>query len=296
MKTPRVAFIGLGAMGEPMAGNLVQRGFAVTVVGHRRPDPVARLSTLGATVARSAREAVAGRDAVILMLPDSDQVDRVVTGADGILDAMQAGACLVDCSTSEPVRSRAIAEIAKRRGVAYVDAPVTRGVQGAKQAKLAFFVGGESSAVDSVRPLLDAMGDTIFRMGVAGSGHATKIIVQALSYGTVALVNEALMLGAAEGLELPRLQEALLAGAGSKALESFGPRIIERQYTPARVVVSDALRHMATASRMAEGAACPRFVHAAAQELLQLLAARGLAQSDLSSLAEIWSASAAEPK
>jgi 3-hydroxyisobutyrate dehydrogenase-like beta-hydroxyacid dehydrogenase len=291
MSTPRVAFIGLGAMGEPMAANLVQRGFAVTVVGHRRPDPVARLSALGATVAGSAREAVAGCDVAILMLPDSDQVDRVVAGADGILGALKAGACLVDCSTSDPARSRAIAVLAKQLGIAYVDAPVTRGVQGAKQAKLAFFVGGEPSAVAAARPLLDAMGDTIFLMGDAGSGHATKIIVQALSYGTVALVNEALMLGAAEGIPLPRLQEALLAGAGSKALESFGPRIMERAYAPARVVVSDALRHMATASRMAEGAACPRFVHAAAEELLQLLAARGLAQSDLSSLAEIWPAS-----
>jgi 2-hydroxy-3-oxopropionate reductase len=294
MKSPRVAFIGLGAMGEPMAGNLVQRGFAVTVVGHRRPEPLARLSAAGATVAGSAREAVAGCDAVILMLPDSDQVERVVTGPDGIMGAMQAGACLVDCSTSDPARSRAIAELARRQGVAYVDAPVTRGVQGAKQGKLAFFVGGDASAVASVRPLLDAMGDTIFLMGEAGSGHATKIIVQALSYSTVALVNEALMLGAAEGLHLPRLQEALLAGAGSKALESFGPRIIERQYAPARVVVNDARRHMAAAARMAEGAACPRFVHAAAEELLQLLAARGLAQADLSSLAEIWPAADAE--
>ena len=292
MKSPRVAFIGLGAMGEPMAANLVQRGFAVTVVGHRRPEPVARLTALGATASGSARAAVAGRDVVILMLPDSDQVDRVVTGADGILSAMPAGACLVDCSTSDPAHSRAIAESAQQRGIAYVDAPVTRGVQGAKQAKLAFFVGGAPAAVESVRPLLDAMGDTIFLMGDAGSGHATKIIVQALSYATVALVNEALMLGAAEGLELPRLQEALLAGAGSKALESFGPRIIGRQYMPARVVVNDALRHMATASRMAEGAACPRFVHAAAAELLQLLAARGLAKSDLSSLAEMWPESA----
>jgi len=148
MKSPRVAFIGLGAMGEPMAANLVQRGFAVTVVGHRRPEPVARLTALGATASGSARAAVAGRDVVILMLPDSDQVGRVVTGADGILGAMPAGACLVDCSTSDPAHSRAIAESAQQRGIAYVDAPVTRGVQGAKQAKLAFFVGGAPAAVE----------------------------------------------------------------------------------------------------------------------------------------------------
>lgn len=294
MSSQRVAFIGLGAMGEPMAGNLVQRGFAVTVLGHRRPDPVARLSAQGATVASSAAEAVSGCDVVILMLPGSDEVDRVVTGSGGILGAMRANACLVDCSTSDPVHSRAIAELAAQRGLDYVDAPVTRGVLGAKQAKLAFFVGGTLSAIESVRPLLDAMGDTILVMGKAGSGHATKIIVQALSYSTVALVNEALMLGEAGGIALPRLQEALLAGAGSKALESFGPQIIARQYAPARVVVSDACRHMATAARMAEEAACPRFVHAAAYEMLQLLSARGLAASDLSSLAEIWHAPKAE--
>lgn len=284
----RIVFVGLGAMGEPMAANLCRRGFAVTVVGHRRPEPAARLAELGATVAATPAAAAAACDVALLMLPDSAAVERVALGDGGLLAALPAGACLVDCTTSDPARSRAVAAAAAARGVAYVDAPVTRGVQGARQGKLAFFVGGEAADLARVQPVLEAMGDTFFHMGGAGAGHATKIIVQALSYSTVALVNEALLLGAVEGLELGRLQQALLAGAGSKALEAFGPRIAERQYTPPRVVLDDACAHLDAARRMAEGKGCARPVHAAAHELLLVLAARGLGRSDLAALAETW--------
>lgn len=288
--TTQIGFIGLGAMGEPMAGHLVRNGFRVAVAGHRRRDPVERLVALGAIEARSPSAAAAGADVVVLMLPGSDAIDRVTCGTDGVLAAMCSGSTLVDCSTADPARSRALAGMAAERGLGYVDAPVTRGVQGARDGKLAFFVGGDESTVAQVRPVLEAMGDTFFSMGAAGAGHATKIIVQSLSYATVALVNEALMLGAAEALPPARLQQALLAGAGSKALESFGPRILGRQFAPARVVVGDARTHMDAARRMAEGRGCPRAVHAAAHELLALLEARGLASSDLASLADLWPA------
>lgn len=289
--TPRIGFIGLGAMGEPMAAQLVRKGFAVTVAGHRRREPVQRLVALGAKEANAASSAAASADVVVLMLPGSDEIDRVVVGSNGVLGAMLPHATLVDCSTADPARSRALARAASERGVAYVDAPVTRGVQGARDGKLAFFIGGEANIVDAVQPVLSAMGDTFFHMGPAGAGHATKIIVQSLSYATVALVTEALMLGDAQELPLDRLQQALLAGAGSKALEAFGPRIAMRQYAPARVAVGDARSHMESAQRMAEGKDCARAVHAAASELLALLAARGFGASDLSSLAELWPSS-----
>jgi 2-hydroxy-3-oxopropionate reductase len=286
--TARVGFVGLGAMGEPMASQLVRRGFAVTVVGHRRREPVERLLALGAAEAATPGAVAANADAVVLMLPDSDAIERVIDGPDGVLASMRRGATLVDCSTADPERSRAVARKAVERGIAYVDAPVTRGVQGARDGKLAFFIGGDEAAIAKVRPVLEAMGDTFLPMGAAGAGHATKIIVQSLSYATVALVNEALMLGAADGLAPAQLQQALLAGAGSKALESFGPRIIGRQYAPARVVVGDACAHMDAARRMAEGKGCARVVHSAAHELLALLVARGLGKSDLAALADLW--------
>ena len=283
-----VAFVGLGAMGEPMATQLVRRGFAVSVVGHRRREPVERLVALGAKEAATAAAAAASADAVVLMLPGSDDIERVVLGEGNVLGAMRGGTTLVDCSTADAARSRAIARAASERGVAYVDAPVTRGVQGARDGKLAFFIGGDADAIERVRPLLAAMGDTFFLMGPAGAGHATKILVQSLSYATVALVSEALMLGDAQRLPLDTLQQALSAGAGSKALEAFGPRIAARQYAPARVKVGDARSHMDAAQRMAAASGCARDVHAAANAAFARLAERGMAASDIAALAELW--------
>ncbi len=290
----RVAFIGLGAMGEPMAGHLLKAGHEVTIVGHRRPEPVARLRELGAKVAATPQEAAAGCAAVVLMLPSSEEVRRVTLGPDGVASAMTAGACLVDCSTSDPAVTLAIAADLAARGIDMVDAPVTRGVQGARDGKLAFFVGGADAAVARIEPLLAAMGDTFLRMGPVGSGHVTKVLVQALSYGTVALVSEALLAGASRGIELPALQEALMAGAGSKALESFGPRIAARQLVPARVVVADAARHLDIALQLLHDAGLARPVHAAAAAMLEQVVARGHAGSDLAALRETWPAGATE--
>lgn len=290
----RVAFIGLGAMGEPMAGHLLKAGHEVTIVGHRRPEPVARLTALGAQTAATPQAAATGCAAVVLMLPSSEEVRRVVLGSDGVAAAMAGGTCLVDCSTSDPAVTREIAAELGARGIAMVDAPVTRGVQGARDGKLAFFVGGDDAIVARIQPLLAAMGDTFLRMGPVGAGHATKIVVQALSYSTVALVSEALLMGAAAGIELPALQQALLAGAGSKALESFGPRIAARQLAPARVVVADAVRHLDVALRMLHDAGLAHPVHAAAAQMLAQVAASGHARSDLAALRETWPASLGE--
>lgn len=286
--TSRIAFIGLGAMGEPMAVNLVRKGFAVTVVGHRRPDPVTRLAALGAAVAPDPGEATREADAAILMLPTSREVEAVIEGPHGLAHRLPRGALVIDCSTSDPASTVRLHALLAAAGADLVDAPVTRGVQGAQQGKLAFFVGGDDAAIDRARPILDAMGDTVFRMGPAGAGHATKIINQALSYSTVALVNEALMAGAASGLDLAELQKALMAGAGSKALESFGPRIAARQYASPRVRVGDACLHLDVLQRMAGERSLPMFVNAAAQETYRLLAALGHARDDIATLAETW--------
>lgn len=284
----RIAFFGLGNMGEPMASHLVRKGFGVTVTGHRRREPVERMVALGATEVREPGLAVRDADVVLLMLPGSDEVDALTLGPGGLLAAMRPGAVLLDCSTSDPVRSAAVASDGAKRGLRYVDAPVTRGVQGARDGKLAFFIGGDDGAVDVVQPLLAAMGDTFLRMGPAGAGHTTKILVQTLSYGTVALVNEALMLGSRAGLVASELQDALMAGAGSKALEAFGPRISGRQYQPARVAISDAQAHLAAGRRLANALGCERRVHDAASEAIAAIGRRGMDRSDIAALAELW--------
>ena len=281
----RIAFIGLGSMGEPMAGNLLKAGFQVTVVGNRRPDPVDRLVALGARSAPTPAQAAAGADIVFTVLPTSDQVEGAVLGADGLLAAMAPGSVLVDCTTARPDSTRKLAAALAERGVGMVDAGLTRGIAGAKQAKLAYFVGGSAADLAKVKPALDAMGDTVFHMGAVGTGHETKILSNALSYGTVALVAEVLKQGKDCGLNLPALQAALMTGAASKALEAFGPRIIAGETAPVRVSVRNVRHHLDVAETMAPGAlALLPVTHA----IYDRVAALGLEDADMAAIAQLW--------
>jgi 3-hydroxyisobutyrate dehydrogenase-like beta-hydroxyacid dehydrogenase len=286
----RIAFIGLGAMGEPMAANLLRHGFGVTVVGHRRPEPVERLRAKGAEVAGTPAKAGRRCGIVVLMLPSSREVEAVVADGGGLADALAAGGVVIDCSTSDPSSTQRLAAMLASRGSALVDAPVTRGMQGAKDGKLAFFVGCGDQEFERVKPALAAMGDTFYRMGGVGTGHATKILTNALSYGTVALVGETLMLADRLGLDLQRTQEALMAGAASKALESFGPRIIGRQYASPRVSIANARDHLEIARKLVPADEASLDVLSAARALYERVGALGHGASDMSSIAELWPA------
>ena len=283
----RIAFIGIGAMGEPMAANLLKKGLPVTVVRRSRPEPAARLQALGAKIAGTAAEAANGSDIVVLCLPGSREVEATV---DGLMMSLAAGAVVVDCSTSNPDGTRRLAARLAGRKVGMVDAGLTRGVQGAKQGTLAFFLGGEPAHIAQVMPALQAMGDTFIRLGPVGHGHTAKIISNVLSYGTVALVNEALMLGARSGVDPKTLFDALMQGAPSKALEAFGPRIVSGEYDPPRVTVDHACDDMLLAQELASGGTAPVFMLGVAQEVYRLLALRGHGARDISALGELWRA------
>jgi 3-hydroxyisobutyrate dehydrogenase-like beta-hydroxyacid dehydrogenase len=284
----RVAFIGIGAMGEPMAVNLVQKGFDLCVLRHRRAEPAARLAQLGACICTSVAETVAGCEAVVLSLPTSAEVEAIVAGAGGILAAAGTGTLVLDCTTSDPASTRRLGEQLARRDIALVDAGMTRGVAGAKQGKLAFFLGGEARHIERAMPVLTALGDTFVHVGPLGHGHTAKLISNVLSYATVALVNEAFMLGARSGLDLQRLAEALNQGAPSKALEAFGPRISAGVYEPARVTVEHVCDDMTMLQQLVAGTVSSVPVLGAAQELYRLLRMRGEGARDMSAIAELW--------
>jgi 2-hydroxy-3-oxopropionate reductase len=283
-----VAFIGLGAMGEPMAANLLKSGHIVNILSSRSPEPVARLRELGATVKDSPQEAAEGCPVAILALPTSVEVEDVVVGDQGLIDGLAAGSVVVDCTTGDPTVTRAVGEKLKAKGIGMVDAGLTRGVAGAKNAKLAYFVGGETEHIEKAKPVLEAMGDTFFVMGGVGAGHEAKIISNCLSYGTVALVNEALMLGRSFGQDLENLHEALMAGAMSKALEAFGPTIINGNFDTPRVSVKNANIHLDLISKLAGIEKKPLFVTTAAQDVYRLAASRGEDEKDMAVISEIW--------
>lgn len=286
----RVAFIGIGAMGEPMAANLLRKGFEVRVLRHRRPDPANRLAALGAKVCASVAEAAAGCEICVLSLPTSAEVEAVVGAEGGLLRSAASGSLVIDCSTSDPASTRRLGAQLASRDIALVDAGMTRGVAGAKQGNLAFFLGGTQADIERAMPVLQALGDTFVHMGPLGHGHSAKVISNVLSYGTVALVNEAFMLGAGCGLDLRKLQEALMQGAPSKALEAFGPRIVSGEYEPPRVTIEHVCDDMVMLQALAASTRSPIFMLGAAQELYRLLQSQGEGARDMSAIAELWRA------
>jgi len=277
-------------MGEPMAANLLKKKFSVTVLKHRRPEPAARLQALGASIAHTPAEAAASANIAILSLPTSREVETCVRGEQGLAHTLAAGSVIVDCSTSNPQSTRELAALLAERKIGLVDAGMTRGVAGAKSGTLAFFLGGEKAHIDKAMPALQAMGDTFLHLGPAGHGHTVKVISNVLSYGTVALVNEALMLAAKHGVDGKKTFDALMQGAPSKALEAFGPRIISGEYDPPRVTVDHVCEDMLLGQELATGAMAPVFMLGTAQEVYRLLAARGLGARDMSAVAELWRA------
>lgn len=284
----RVAFIGIGAMGEPMAGNLLKKGFAVTVMKHRRPEPAQRLAALGAQIADTPGAAAEGCEIVFLSLPSSNEVEAVVLGRDGIAARAASGTVVVDCSTSDPASTRRLAQALKEKGVSLVAAGMTRGIAGAKQGTLAFFTGGDEAAIRKAQPALDALGNTFIYFGPADHAHTAKLISNVLSYSTVALVNEALMLGGKSGVDLGILYKALSEGAPSKALEAFGSRMVAGEYDPARVTIDHVCDDMMMLQSLAAATAAPVFGMGAAQEVYRLAQSRALGSRDMSIIAEPW--------
>ena len=285
-----VGFVGLGAMGEPMVANLLKKGFTVGILQHRRPEPVDRLKAAGAKVYESAGAMAAAADVVVLSLPTSKEVEAVMLGVDGVIAHAKSGSVVIDCSTSDPPSTRKLGALLAQRRIGMVDAGMTRGVAGAKAGTLAFFLGGEQAHIDQAMPVLKGMGDTFVHLGPLSHGHTAKLISNVLSYGTVALVNEAFMLGARAGVDLKQLFDALMQGATSKALEAFGPRIVSGEYQPARVTVEHVCDDMVMLQTLAAGGAAPVFMLSAAQELFRLMQLRGEGQADMSKIAELWRA------
>ncbi len=223
----RIAFIGLGIMGLPMAVNLVRAGHDVT--GHNRsPGRTARFAEQGGTPADSVRAAVDGAEVVITMLPDSPDVEAV---ADDVLTA--GGALWIDMSTIAPATARAVAERAHRAGLRAVDAPVSGGEQGAVDGTLSIMVGGAAADVDAARPVLDVLGKTIVHVGPAGAGQTVKAANQLIVAGTIGLVAEALTMLRAQGVDLAPAVEVLSGGlAGSTVLDRKATAMLTHDFTP----------------------------------------------------------------
>jgi 3-hydroxyisobutyrate dehydrogenase len=219
----RVAFIGLGNMGAPMAQNLIKAGFNLTVFDLVK-EAVVQLVKSGATAAASASDAVNGADVVITMLPASKHVEGIYLGPEGLLTKIASKALVIDCSTIAADSARKVAHAAADRGLAMIDAPVSGGTGGAIAGTLTFIVGGESADLERARPLLEKMGKNIFHAGAAGAGQVAKIANNMLLGIAMAGTAEALALGVANGLDPKVLSEIISKSSGRTwAIELYNP-------------------------------------------------------------------------
>ncbi len=228
----RVAFIGLGIMGRPMALNLARSG-RPTAVWARRPESMAPLAAAGARTCASAAEAAGQADVIFTMLSDTPDVEAVVLGPGGVLEGVAPGAVLVDMSTIAPGAARTLAERLRERGVDMLDAPVSGGEVGAVEGTLSIMVGGEAAVFERVRPLFEVLGRNIVHVGASGAGQVCKACNQVVVGATIVGVAEAILLARAAGVDPARVREALLGGfAGSRILEVHGRRMIEGDFAP----------------------------------------------------------------
>lgn len=215
-----------------MAGHLVAAGHPLTVF-NRTPAKSEPLRAKGARVARSVADCVREADVTITMLPDSPDVVAVVDGADGAIANAPEGSLIVDMSTISPVATKQLAEKAARRGIGYVDAPVSGGQKGAAEATLSIMVGGSDAEVARARPVLERLGKTITHLGPVGNGQIAKACNQIVVGVTIEALAEAFVLGRKAGLDPGALARVLAGGlARCGVLETRGPRILSDDYAP----------------------------------------------------------------
>jgi 3-hydroxyisobutyrate dehydrogenase len=265
----RVGFIGLGHMGGPMSANVLAAGHDL-VVHDVRAESAAGLLAAGAAWAGSPREAGAGRDVVITMLPTPRHVADVLLGPDGLLDGLAPGTAWVDMSTSVPEVAARVMALAGPRQVAVLDAPVSGMAAGAKAGTLQIFVGGGAADYQRIRPLLEAMGDPgrILHVGGNGAGYTVKLMINLLWFGHLAATAEVLTVGVQAGVDLAMLRRCLLASpAASNFLEHDVLSVLERGDYDDSFALALACKDLGLAVDLARQAGVPAEVSALVEQI-----------------------------
>ena len=228
----KIGWIGTGVMGSSMCGHLMDAGFSATVFTRTKSKADALIDK-GANWADSPKAVAEQSDVIFAIVGFPQDVREVFLGDDGALAGSKSGNILVDMTTSEPSLAIEIAAAAKAQGIQSVDAPVSGGDVGAKEARLSIMIGGDKDAVDALQPCWDAMGKTIVHQGGPGAGQHTKMVNQTLIASNMIGVCEALLYGYKAGLDLPTVMQSVSTGAaGSWSLSNLGPRIIDNNFDP----------------------------------------------------------------
>ena len=226
-----IGFIGLGVMGRPMAENLIAAGHRLTL--SRVKESAQYLVDKGGVAASSAKAVAEASDVIILMLPDTPDVEQVLFGENGVASSLSKGKLLIDMSSISPVATKEFAQKIEALGCDYLDAPVSGGEVGAKAASLTIMVGGKEAAFERARPLFDAMGKNITLVGGVGDGQTAKVANQIIVGLTIEAVSEALLFAKRAGADPAKVRAALMGGfAASRILEVHGERMVKGTFDP----------------------------------------------------------------
>ncbi len=242
--TDRIGFIGVGLMGHGMAKNIVEKGFPLTVLAHRKREAVDDLKARGAKEAASPRAVAEASDVVVLCVTGSPEVEAIVLGPDGLASAGKP-LMIVDCSTSEPASTRRLAADLAAKGIAFVDAPLSRTPKDAWEGTLDVMVGGDPANVARARPILETFAGRIVETGPVGTGHTMKLLNNFVSMGYAALYSEALTVGAKAGLS-PKVFDAVISNGRMDCpfYQTFRKYVIEHDRNAHRFTLANASKDM----------------------------------------------------
>ena len=276
-----VGFIGVGNMGNPMAGNVLKNGFPMTVFD-MNPAAMSNLVTAGARKAGSAAEVLEQSEVVLTCLPASPDVEKLYLEAGGLVERARPGTILIDLSSVLPSTPRKIEPRAKARGVHFLEAPVSGGVTGARAATLAVMVGGDAEVLERARPVLKSIGPNIFSVGPVGAGNTVKAINNMMACVNSTAMMEGLALGVKAGLDPMVIYEVVKASSGgSKALERIPRSLVPRNFEPG-FMVKLMNKDLETFGSIAKELHTPASFANAAQQYQQMALSAGLAEQDTS--------------
>ena len=277
-----VGFIGLGIMGKPMVANLIKGGHTLFLAS--RSGVPQELTAAGGKSCASAKEVAQKSDIIITMVPDTPDVEKALFGKDGVSEGLSSGKIVVDMSSISPIETKAFAERIKKTGADYVDAPVSGGEVGARNAALTIMVGGSEAAFSRVKPLFELMGKNITLVGDVGAGQICKVCNQIIVALNIEAVGEALLLASKAGVDPGKVRTALMGGfASSRVLEVHGERMVKRTFDPGfRIELHQKDLNLALSSARALKMSLPNT--ATAQELFSACQAQGGGKWDHSAM------------
>ena len=277
-----IGFVGLGIMGRPMAANLIKGGH--TLFLNSRSGVPQELTAAGGKACASAKEVAQKADVIITMVPDTPDVEKVLFGANGVAEGLAKGKTVIDMSSISPIETKQFAKRVNELGCEYIDAPVSGGEVGAKNAALTIMVGGTEATFNKVKPIFELMGKNITLVGGNGDGQTCKVANQIIVALNIEAVGEALLFASKAGADPARVRQALMGGfAASRILEVHGERMIKRTFDPGfRIELHQKDLNLALQGARAMGVSLPNT--ATAQELFNSCTAAGGAKWDHSAL------------